>query len=104
MSELTRRLGVCRAEGAAGCGLGLFDAWFTRRHSDCQRSPKARTSLLARSWAKRVEVVSVLLYSHVYSLVSSASPTDLENLPWVPLSCFTASRVVSHWASSLPGP
>ncbi len=44
----------------------------------------------------------MLCCSHLYSLVSSASPPLLlGNLPWVRLNSFTASRISSHWDSSL---
>ena len=44
----------------------------------------------------------MLACSQSYSLLSSASPPLLlGNLPWVRLNSFTASRIASHWASSL---
>jgi len=52
--------------------------------------------LLARSWVYMVEVVSKLFLSHMYSLLSSASPPLLGNLPWVSLNSFTASTMYTQ--------
>ena len=71
------------------------------KHSDCQRSPKARASLSARSCVQSFWDLSLQWLSQVYSLLASPPSLYFGNLPWVRLNSFTASRIASHWVSSL---
>ena len=66
------------------------------KHSDCQRSPKARTSLLARSWVYMVEAVKLFKETHGRFPRSGGDADERRLYMWLRDNFDTTSHIYTH--------